>query len=194
MESEGSFSADMVGLQLGYRLGTVAEGQHSGLWPEGLPVRLAGWRLIGVQHTIQDAARKQGEPRDLHLLGGKVERFLDRSIYLTGQAFAAYDGGAGGYAVGLIGAGWEVPLRRDRRLALDLELAAGAAGGGSVDVGGGAIVQPMAALIWRLNGKLGLRLEAGRVMSENGALDSTMLGLGLQFEFSRPEHDIGGWR
>lgn len=194
MESAGSFAADVYGMHLGYRIGTVAGGQHSRLWPEGKPVRLAGWRIVAAQHTVQSAARKHGEPRDLHLLGGKVERFLDRSIYVTGQAFGAYDGGAGGYAVGLIGAGWELPLRRDRRLALDLELAAGAAGGGSVDVGGGTIVQPMAALIWRMNKTLGLRLEAGRVSSDGGALDSNMLGLALQFEFSRPEYGNREWR
>ncbi len=121
-------------------------------------------------------------------MGLKIEKFLTQSVYLTGQAQGAFAGDAGGYAVGLIGAGWEIPLREDGRLSFNAEFAAGAAGGGGVDVGGGAIIQPQLGLTWRLNDQFSACLEAGRVKALDGELDSSVVGVGLKFEFSRPEY------
>lgn len=188
IETDGSFAADFYGLSLGYRIGTAAddrrdrEGRGEDRW------RFARWRLAAMQHTCFDAARKNGDDRDLGLLGLKIEQFVNRSVYLTGQAYSAYLGEAGGYAVGLIGAGREFRLRTDTRLSLNLELAVGAVGGGGVDAGEGAVIQPLAGLTWRLGRQLGLRLEAGRVKGVTGELDSTMVGIGLAYEFSRPEY------
>lgn len=188
IESAGSFGANFYGLALGYRLGEVVAGDGQGEAAGLDGVRLAKWRLAGVHHTSLDAARKTGATRDLSLVGLKIEKFLTPSIYLSGQAHGAYGGGAGGYAVGLIGAGWEIPLREDGRLSFNAELAAGAAGGGGVDVGGGAIVQPQAGLTWRFDRQLAARVEAGRVFAVDGKLDSGLIGFGLTYEFSRPEY------
>jgi hypothetical protein len=188
IESAGSFSANFYNLSLGYRLGEVGagEGGHDGRSIDG--VRLAKWRLSGVQHTSLDAARKNGSDQDLSMIGLKIEKFLTDSLYLTGQAHGAYVGDAGGYAVGLIGAGWEIPLREDRRLSFNAEVAVGAAGGGGVDVGGGGIIQPQLGLTWRLNSRFAARIEAARVKALEGKLDSNVVGIGLTYEFSRPEY------
>ena len=84
--------------------------------------------------------------------------------------------------------GWEIPLREDRRLSLNVELAAGAAGGGGVDIVGGAVIQPQLGLTWKLNDQFSARLEAGRVKALDGKLDSNVVGVGLMIEFSRPEY------
>lgn len=188
IESAGSFSANFYNLSLGYRLGEVGAGggDHDGRSVDG--VRLAKWRLSGVQHTSFDAARKNGSDQDLSMIGLKIEKFLTDSLYLTGQAHGAYVGDAGGYAVGLIGAGWEIPLREDRRLSFNAEVAVGAAGGGGVDVGGGGIIQPQLGLTWRLNSRFAARIEAARVKALEGKLDSNVVGIGLAYEFSRPEY------
>jgi hypothetical protein len=188
IESAGSFGADFYSLSLGYRLGEIGAGERTqeGLGIEGM--RLAKWRLVGVQHTNLGAARKSGSNRDLSLVGLKIEKFVTDSLYLTGQAHGAYTGDAGGYAVGLIGAGWEMPLREDGRLRFNAEFSAGAAGGGGVDVGGGAIIQPLLGLTWQLNEQFAARLEAGRVKALEGKLDSTLLGFGLTYEFSHLEY------
>lgn len=188
IESAGSFSANFYSLNLGYRVGEMGAGERRQDWQGVDGVRLAKWRLVGVQHTNLDAARKNGSDQDLSLVGLKIEKFLTDSFYLTGQAHGAYAGDAGGYAVGLIGAGWETPLRKDGRLRFNAEFAAGAAGGGGVDVGGGAVIQPMLGLTWRLNRQLAARLEAGRIKALDGKLDSNLIGLGLAYEFSRPEY------
>jgi hypothetical protein len=188
VESAGSFSASFYGLSLGYRVGELGSAKSAQPWEGNEPMRLAKWRLAGVHHTLFDAARKTGSDQNLSLLGLKIEKFLTDSLYLTGQAHGAYTGDAGGYAVGLIGAGWEIPLRADGRLRFNAEVAAGAAGGGGVDVGGGAIVQPQVGLIWRLSQQFAARLEAGKVIALDGKLDSGLIGLGLMYEFSRPEY------
>lgn len=186
IESGGSFGANFYGLSLGYRIGAIGAGDTGQPW-QGGETRLAKWRLLGVQHTYLDAARKPGHTQDMSLIGLKIEKFVTNTVYLTGQAHGAYSGDAGGYAAGLVGAGWEIPLREDGRLSFNAELAVGAAGGGGVDVEGGAIVQPQVGLTWRFNPQLGVRLEAGRIRARDGTLDSNVVGAGLTYEFSRPE-------
>lgn len=188
LESAGSFNANFYGLSLGYRVGEIGGGKSRQPWQGVDGMRLAKWRLAGVQHTSFDTARKTGSNQNLSLVGLKIEKFLTDSLYLTGQAHGAYTGDAGGYAVGLIGAGWEIPLREDGRLSFNAEVAAAAAGGGGVDVGGGAIVQPQVGLTWRLSRQFAARLEAGKVKALDGKLDSSLIGLGLMYEFSRPEY------
>jgi hypothetical protein len=185
IESAGSFSANFYSLSLGYRLGEVGTGERGHDWERVDDVRLAKWRVVGVQHTGLDAARKNGSDQDLSMVGLKIEKFLTDSFYLTGQAYGAYTGDAGGYAVGLIGAGWEIPLREDGRLSFNAEVTVGAAGGGGVDVGGGAIIQPQLGLTWRLNNRFAARFEAGRVKALEGALTRFVMSR-LQYEFSRP--------
>lgn len=186
--SGGSFSAHYYGLNLGYRLGEIGAGTSGQAWQGDAEARLSKWRLAGMQQTTLGAARKNGSDQDLSLIGVKVEKFLTDAVYLTGQAQGAYSGGAGGYAVGLLGVGWEIPLREDGRLSFNVEFAAGAAGGGGVDVGGGAIIQPQLGLTWHLNGQYAACLEVGRVKALDGELDSNVVGVGLKLEFSRPEY------
>jgi len=188
IESAGRFSANFYALNLGYLLGEIATDPRNQGWQSGAETRLAKWRLTGTLSTSFAAARKNGSDQDLSLMGLKIEKFLTQSVYLTGQAQGAFAGDAGGYAVGLIGAGWEIPLREDGRLSFNAEFAAGAAGGGGVDVGGGAIVQPQLGLTWRLNDQFSACLEAGRVKALDGELDSSVVGVGLKLEFSRPEY------
>lgn len=186
--SAGSFDANFYNLSLGYRLGDIgasARDKDSRILED---VRLAKWRFAAVHHTNLNAARKSASARDLSMLGLKIEKFLTDSVYLTGQAYGAYAGGAGGYAIGLIGAGQEIPLRKDGRLSFNAELAIGAAGGGGMDTGGGMTVQPVAGLAWRFDRQLAARLEAGRVIASDGRLNSNLIGLGLTYEFSRPEY------
>lgn len=188
IESSGSFSADFYGLSLGYRLGEVGAGGPAQDRLGVDRVRLARWRLVAVQHTSFSTGRKSGSEQNLSLVGVKIEKMLTDDFYMTGQAYAAYAGDAGGYAVGLIGAGWETTLREDGRLRFNAEFAAGAAGGGGVDVGGGAVIQPLLGLSWQFSDRFTARFEAGRVKALDGKLDSNLVGLGLTYELSRPEY------
>ncbi|HMN75752.1 MAG TPA: hypothetical protein PKC97_06780 [Burkholderiaceae bacterium] len=136
--------------------------------------------------TYRLAARKNGPPQTLDNVTLKFNRFVSDSVYLTGQVHSAYAGGAGGFSVGLVGIGVQQPL--GEHVFAGAELLAGAAGGGGVDTGNGAVLQPMVYAGVRLSPSLSLRLGAGRVMSD-GALASNVLDLTLAFSFgvaSRP--------
>lgn len=134
---------------------------------------------IGLERY--DAARRDGSERTLDAVVLKVNRFLSPHFYLTGQAHSALAGGAGGYSVGLFGAGAQTPL--GARFHAGAELLAGAAGGGGVDTTGGFVVQPMAYLGWQVTPAVALRLGAGKIATRQGPLDSPVLELSLAFTF-----------
>lgn len=171
---QGEFSAPFAALSLNWDLD--ARGGAAGA---AGPTRHEG--VVGMQ-TYRDAARRAGPPRHLQAVVFKFNRFLGDSVYLSGQAHSAWGGGAGGYSVGLIGAGWQwrseaVPWQ------LGAELLAGVAGGGGVDSGSGAVVQPMLHAGWRIAPAITARVGAGRVRATQGALSSTVVDVGLAFTF-----------
>ena len=104
--------------------------------------------------------------------------------YLTGQALAAYEGGAGGYAVGLFGAGVKFGSAVYDRLSANAEIAVGAAGGGSIDVGGGAVAQPSVGIAYRYNANLSFNIGYGHIRALAGALDSPVYEIGLTYRFA----------
>ena len=171
---QGEFSAPFAALALNWNLdpaGAAAAGEG--------PTRQEA--VLGAL-TYRDAARRAGPPRHLQAVVYKFNRYLGESAYLTGQVHSAWGGGAGGYSVGLIGAGWQWRPESAAWL-LGAELLAGVAGGGGVDSGSGGIVQPMLYAGWRLTPAISARVGAGRVRSTHGALDSTVVDAGLAFAF-----------
>jgi hypothetical protein len=104
-------------------------------------------------------------------------------LYVTGQVQSAYQGNAGAFSVGLFGVGAQ--WRQDGWLA-GAELLAGAAGGGGVDTGGGAIVKPMGYVGLALTPATSLRLGGGWVKAVNGELSSPVLDLSVTYAFGVP--------
>lgn len=164
-----------------------------------VPVATGGWRVPGSGYYLprdlrlrafqqwewpaEGALRKDGGPdAGLGLGGLALDVNVRRHLYLSGQALAAHSGGAGGYAVGLVGAG----VRRDlgRQLTLDLEMLGGAAGGGGIDVDNGIVVQATAGAGVRLSDLVRLRLAYGRSGPLGRGLDRDVLRLGLEFRYS----------
>jgi hypothetical protein len=116
----------------------------------------------------------------------KLARQLGDHSYLAGQAYGAYAGGAGGYAVGLMGAGWRYPLGGSP-WSVSLEALLGVGGGGGLDVSGGGLALVQAGLRYRVSRNVALQLELGAIKSYSGALDSEIVNLNLVYSFSRPE-------
>ena len=115
----------------------------------------------------------------------KGSRFLDRNLYVTGQAHSAYDGDAGGYAAGLFGVGWQTPLGGPTGPTwyVGLEALAGAGGGGGVDVRGGALLEANAYVGFDLGPATSIRVNAGKLRSQRGKVDSTVVDVSLVFSF-----------
>jgi hypothetical protein len=137
--------------------------------------------VSGSQHYFK-ARRKNGTEQDMDSVTLKLNRYLTDSFYLSGQAHSAYAGHAGGYSVGLIGAGYHSPSSASGIYA-GAEMLAGAAGGGSVDTAGGVVMQPLAYVGVDLTKSVSARVSAGRIISTKGELNSNVLEFGLSYKF-----------
>jgi hypothetical protein len=123
-----------------------------------------------------EAVRSEGSSGVLRAEALRVDRFLSPNFYLSGQVDSAIAGGAGGYSVALIGAGWRHPLAS--RWHVGAELLAGASGGGGVDSRGG-ILQPMAYAGFQVTPAVALHIGGGRVKAWHGPLDANVIDLSL---------------
>lgn len=167
---QGSFDAPFASIALRWELMPLP----------GEPTRLVRQEFAGGVERVVDAARKNGPPQSLDNVSFKFNRYLSESLYLSAQVQSAYAGSAGAFAVGLfgIGANWQV----SKHFNMGAEVLAGAAGGGGVDTGGGAVYKPMlfaqagTDAVW-------LRAGAGRLASFDGALGSTVYELSLVLPF-----------
>lgn len=140
--------------------------------------------VTSLQHHTR-VARGNGSTQSLDTMGLELNRYLGRHLYLTGQAHSAYAGAAGGYSIGLLGLG--LATIDDTSWRLGGELLAGAAGGGGVLTGGGAVGQAKLWAGWSPAPAQELRLTAASLRSRSGGLSTPVLGLSWSHRF-----DIGG--
>ena len=167
---QGSFSTPFASVALRWDLMPLP----------GEPTRLVRQEFAGGVERVVDAARKNGPPQSLDSVSMKFNRYISDSVYLSGQVQSAYAGDAGAFAVGLfgVGASWQA----GKHVQFGAELLAGAAGGGGVDTGSGAVYKPMAYAQAGSDAVL-LRVGAGRLASFDGALGSAVYELSLVFPF-----------
>lgn len=184
---DGKFSARTAGVSASYRYGALVAGRGEPVAYESLTRRNWRWRLGHQSYfPVGDTRRKNGREDGgrVDLIGVGMDVFQGDSLYFTGQALGAYDGGAGGYAAGLLGLGWRQGLTMDDRLALEFEFAAGAGGGGGLAVGGGLLVQPGIALDYRYTPRFSVQLGLARLETPNGTLTANIANLALGYRFS----------
>lgn len=146
----------------------------------GVPARTTRMEWVGGVERYP-AARRDGSIRKLDAVSLRVNRFMGERFYLTGQAHSAYAGGAGGYSVGLLGAGWQTRLGPAWHAGV--EALVGAAGGGGVDTAGGALVQPMAYVGYEVLPGVALRVGGGRIQGLRGPLKGDVVEVSLAYTF-----------
>lgn len=173
--TSGAWRSAYAQLALGARLGPTGPGAvlHEVEW------------ALAVQH-YRRAQRKQGRARALDTMGLRFSRSLGDRLYLTGQAHGAVTGGAGAFSAGLVGLGLTAPLRGDGAWRGGAEALVGAAGGGGVANGGGALLQPMAWLARELGSHQRLRVGVGYLKSLRGELSTPVAELSWGLAFGRP--------
>lgn len=184
---DGGFKAttSKISLQFPFKLlsagGYVRRSSNYDYTTDGL------WSIRGVNQTYlgSNTLRKNGSSDSVELLGIKIDRYLDDNTYLTGQALAAYKGKAGGYAVGLIGIGQEFEV--SNKLSLSAEISAGVAGGGGINTGGGAIVQPMLGLNYKFNQDISLHASIGRLEAIKDGGNTNVIEVGIRYRFKTIE-------
>jgi len=182
---DGDFKANSLGLLIGHSDQAPAKKAFS-----SSDLKPRHWRLRATHQTYQpkgDTRRKgQTTPdnRDVHLFGLQTDLFLNRHTYLTGQAIGAYDGDAGGYAAGLVGAGFMTPFWENSRLTFNAEALVGAAGGGGLAVGDGLVSQAMLGVAYRASRSASLQLDYGLIKSHNGSFEADVINLSFGLRFS----------
>ncbi|MDH5300489.1 MAG: hypothetical protein OEW58_03925 [Gammaproteobacteria bacterium] len=184
---QAPFNASMLNVGLGYRYGViqptrrmVADDSRSTEWQRNR------WRL-GAQSYFSsvDQLRKSSQGSEqVDLLALKLDSFFSKTGYVTGQALGAFRGDAGGYAVGLMGIGGHWMLS-DAWFA-EAEVTTGAAGGGGIAVGSGAVLQPMLSLGWRFDPSLAVSFSAGQVWAIDGELSAQVADVSVNYHFSVP--------
>jgi hypothetical protein len=117
------------------------------------------------------------------MIDTKIDLFLSENIYLSGQAYTALAGGAGGYQIGLIGLGYRYTLAP--RWAISGEAFVGAGGGAGVDTRGGLLLAYGVDLDYALTERMFLTLGAGQVMAlQGGGMAPLTANVGLKFPFT----------
>ncbi|MEO3690004.1 hypothetical protein [Roseateles paludis] len=119
---------------------------------------------LGLSTLVLPRVRfKDGRRETVGELAVSMRRELSDRTYGVAYAGSAAKGSAGAYSFGLFGAGVQSrPLTPNSNLRVGAEALVGAAGGGGVQVGGGAVMQAEAWAEWRPDERLRLRAGAGQ--------------------------------
>ncbi|MBL1419799.1 MAG: hypothetical protein COC24_004740 [Alphaproteobacteria bacterium] len=118
----------------------------------------------------------------LGLTDFKGDLYLNDYIYMTGQALSVTTGGAGGFAIGLVGAGATLPL--SDKIDVSAEILLGAAAGGAINVQGGLVAVGQLDVDYKLNETMSLTSNIGWIKAVKGGLNGLMLGTGVKFHFT----------
>jgi len=182
---EGGFDASFLKAELGINthflsLSTKSSNNYSF---ESLGTQKFHIRLVNQTYFYDETLRAESNGENVDLLGAKLDWFMSENFYVSGQGFAAYRGGAGGYATGTFGCGYILPLVYD--VSLVFEVDAGAAGGGGLQTGSGAIVQGYGGIMYALNRDFSLELLYGKTEAIDGPLDVKTLELTLVYRFDK---------
>ena len=142
------------------------------------------WRMRVMNETYFNPERTNSNSTSpMQLANVNIDYSLNHYFYLTGQSAFAYSGGnVGGYFSGLMGVGVQVPIYHN--IAVFAETLGGAAGGASLDIGDGALVEPLIGLNYQLSSSWGILTSVGRLVSLQGGFSSTVFNAGVSYSFS----------
>ncbi|MEP5761677.1 MAG: hypothetical protein ABJ327_20660 [Litoreibacter sp.] len=145
------------------------------------------WQLsLGITTQVEhDGLRRAGSDKSGSptLAETGLDLFLTERTYFTGNAQTVVTGDAGGYAVGLLGLGYAIPLNDTWTVSVEGYL--GAAGGGGIDTGGGLMGGGRIELDYKLSDTLALSAGVGRLQSlRDGGARPVTLHLGFKTSFT----------
>ena len=188
----GDFKAWSAGVNLTYVFGTPRVSSGRTLSGSDLAgYRTAPLRVRAINQTYlkgSDQWRSRDVDESVNNLGFALDYFVTPKVYLSGQGLAAYSGNAGAYMTGLLGAGIQQPLSRDWFVMA--EGLVGAAGGGTLATGNGAVWQVNAGIGYRLTERLSVALTGGRMQAFQGDFKANVIGVSLGYRFGLPTRSV----
>jgi hypothetical protein len=143
------------------------------------------WRVNVFNQTYITPQRTfSSTTTPINLLALQIDQLFTPWIFMAYQGSFAYSGDhAGGYATGMIGPGLQTCDLFNKRMNLFGEVLVGAGGGGSLQLGGGALVEPVVGAHFNLTETFGLQVSAGELLALDGGLHTPVVNLGLTFRF-----------
>ncbi|MFZ3139713.1 hypothetical protein [Polaromonas sp.] len=132
--------------------------------------------------VVQDDGKPQHN--SLQLLGAEWLSYLDDRWFVKLESEGAMGGESSGYMQILAGGGYRLPLTHST--ALKLYAAAGPAGGGRVDTGGGLLLDAGIALQQNLTQRTALELSVGAVRAPSRSFKASSVALKLNYQFGLP--------
>ena len=141
------------------------------------------FRILNKSYTDAKSLFSSSKPFDrIDLLGFGLDRYITPNIYLTGQTYWAYKGGAGGYAEGIVGVGYHTD--RYGGFGGYAELLGGVGGGGGVSIGGGFFGSVGAGLSYQITKDSDIFVGGAYEKSKDGTFDTFALQAGVRYSFS----------
>ncbi|WP_461468980.1 hypothetical protein [Pararhodobacter sp.] len=145
------------------------------------------WALstgLSFQQTAPSFFIAPGNPNSVvSMQETSLDYFIGERLYVTGNAQTTVAGGVAGYALGLVGLGYEIPVTD--RLTLSLEGHLGAAGGGGVNTNGGIVAGLRAEIDYRVGEAWRVSVGVGRLQSvRSGGMSPTTLTVGAKIPFT----------
>lgn len=151
-------------------------------------LRTNEFALVARSYKIPSSVvNNNGLPQhgSMNLLGVEWLSYLDERWFLKLEADGAMGGQSNGYMQILAGGGYRLPLARST--ALKFNLAAGPAGGGSVDTGGGLLLDACVSLQQNLTEHTALELTLGEVRAPSSSFKARSEALKLNYQFDLPK-------
>ncbi len=150
------------------------------------PLHYQNWRIRLLHQTYFSPRAVNGSTNPtMQLINLDFDHAINRTFYLTGQTAFAYHGQrTGGYFSGLIGIGGQWPAPRAHQWSLFAEGLVGTAGGAGLDIGNGALYEPVVGINYQISRYWGLQTSVGRLMAFKGKFSSTVLNAGLTLSFA----------
>jgi len=178
---DGTLLANTYSATIGYKSSIIESLSRD----NDTKTKTSAWsfRVLDKSYTDAKTLFKNSKPFDrIDLLGFSIDRYINQNIYLIGQTYWAYKGGAGGYAEGVVGVGYHTD--NDDRFGAYIELLGGVGGGGGVNIGGGFFGSVGAGIDYKLDNNIDIFLASAYEKSKDGSFTTTALQAGFRYNFS----------
>jgi hypothetical protein len=177
---DGNFESQMLGISLSRSFVSLRPSLDTAQVFDG-DIEQTKLRIHPIHETYISAQRKEADDQVVSLVGMQIDILSDENWYLYGKAMGAYNGEAGGYATGTIGGGAEYNI--GSIWSLYAQGGIGAAGGGGIDVGSGAIAEVEGGVRLHITPNTTISAGAGMIHSFSGELESPTLTVGVGYKF-----------
>ncbi|MSP87093.1 MAG: hypothetical protein EXR38_06970 [Methylotenera sp.] len=144
--------------------------------------------LVARNYSIAASAVKDdGQPQtsSMQLVGVEWLSYLNERWFLKVESEGAMGGENNGYMQILLGGGYRLPITRST--SLKLHAAAGPAGGGGADTGGGLLLDAGLGLQQNISKNTAIELSIGGITAPSHSFEALNLALKLNYQFGLPD-------